>query len=319
VIFRRAQVAAMHTRLPMKSRDLFSIGCRPSWPAGRAMLLALALLCGCNNQYTTQVTTFFKTGGQKIATAAGHEKNALTLTDKDEDGIGQAVGVRLASQYGICDRKRMLKYVTLVGLTVASASPNPGGNYVFGILDTDQINAFSGPNGYIFVTRGALQQMKDEAELAGVLGHEISHVCHHDGLKQVRLAEQQGAIDSAVSATEVEKFSQMADQGMDAIARRGYSQPQEFAADDSGVQIMNQAGYDPTSYLRFLQRLAQLQTTGGGAVMSTHPGIHDRVTRVQAQLATLPHRGTATLASRFAANVDFTATTQTAQATPLIP
>jgi predicted Zn-dependent protease len=220
--------------------------------------------------------------------------------------------VRLSTEYGVYDRAKMLKYVTLVGLTVASASPNPGGNYVFGILDTDQINAFSGPNGYIFITRGALEQMVNEAELAGVLAHEIAHVCHHDGLTQVRLAEQQTAVTTAVSATQVQQFSQMADQGVEAIAKKGYSQPEEFSADETAVDIMSAAGYDPHSYENFLKRLARVQQMGKVTVMSTHPGIHDRIARVEQEIATLTSPGTATLAGRFAANVNFPPTTQPA-------
>jgi predicted Zn-dependent protease len=213
--------------------------------------------------------------------------------------------VALTNQYGVSADARLKHYVMLVGLTVASASPNPNGNWVFGVLESSDVNAFSGPNGYVFVTRGAIARMHDEAELAGVLAHEISHVCTHDGLKQVQAAEQRGALSETMKAgaPEQQQFAALADAGVDAITKQGYTQPQEFAADTGGVGIMAAAGYDPASYLRFLQRLAvHGGGSGAGGVMSTHPGLGDRVLRVSRQLQGRPAGG-ATLAERFAANV----------------
>jgi beta-barrel assembly-enhancing protease len=245
-------------------------------------------------------------GGQggHLIKAGAHVLNAASLSEKDEDAIGQSVGVALTNQMGVTSDARLQHYVMLVGLTVASASPNPSGNWVFGVLESPQVNAFSGPNGYVFVTRGAIMRMRDEAELAGVLAHEISHVCHHDGLKQVQAAEQRGALSETLKAGDAraQQFAALADAGVDAITKQGYSQPQEFDADKSGVEIMRTAGYDTASYLRFLQRLQAESGSKGGTLMSTHPGIGERVSRVSKQLQGTPHGG-ATLSERFNANV----------------
>jgi beta-barrel assembly-enhancing protease len=238
--------------------------------------------------------------GQLIK-AGGHEANVMALSEKDEDAIGQSTGAVLTNRYGVYQNVQVETYVTLVGLTVASASPNPGGNYVFGVLNTEDINAFSGPNGYIFVTRGALEKMHDEAELAGVLAHEIGHVCHHDGLNQVKAAEQDQAFSEVLSAAgPVSQFSQLTDAGIQAITETGYTQPQEFAADEEGVKIMTAAGYDPHSYLNFLQRLSKLQSmAGGGSIMSTHPAMGERVVRVQSEITQMNDPTGATLEARF--------------------
>jgi predicted Zn-dependent protease len=235
--------------------------------------------------------------------ALGKEINVMNLSEKDEDSIGQSVGVVLTNRYGLTQNKTLEYYVMLVGLTVADASPNPGMKWVFGVLETSEVNAFSGPNGYVFVTRGAINQMHDEAELAGVLAHEIAHCCNHDGLKQVQAAEQQGAISEIMKAggSQYSELAAMADAGVDAITKTGYTQPQEFKADEGGVQIMKAAGYDPASYLHYLQRIRGLSHSGGG-LMSTHPGLAERVQKVSQQVASMP-RGGATLAARFAAHV----------------
>ena len=238
--------------------------------------------------------------------AAGHLVNAAGMSEKDEDALGQSVGVAVTNRYHLVTDQALLKYVNLVGFTVASASSRPGGNYVFGVLETPEVNAMSGPNGYIFVTRGALAMMRDEAELAGVLAHEIGHVCSHDGLEQVKGAEQRAALaEGAQMSGRTAGFAGIADMGVDVITKQGFSQPQEFAADKSGVVIMTAAGYDAASYLRFLQRLQAAEgRAGGGRFMSTHPGVGERVGKVSGQLATV-RAGGATLAERFQANVPF--------------
>jgi len=269
------------------------------------MALALAA-CGKNSPFSADSLGNLVGGGAGHAIrAGGHLANAEAMSEKDEDTLGQSVGVALTNRYGLVQDEKVLQYVTLVGLTVATASPNPNGNYVFGVLNTNDVNAFSGPNGYVFVTRGLLSRLKDEAELAGVLAHEVAHVCSHDGLHQVQAAERRAAASEALAAahSEAERFSRVLDMGVDVLTKQGYSQPQEFDADKAGVKIMAAAGYDPQSYLRFLQRLQQEEgSSGGGELMSSHPGVGSRVQRVSQQIATMKPGG-ATLAERFASNV----------------
>ncbi|MDP9175215.1 MAG: M48 family metalloprotease [Planctomycetota bacterium] len=277
---------------------------------GLAAALAIVSITGCGKNGPLNSDTvgdmFGGTTGSLIK-GAGHEANALAMSEADEDSMGQSVGVVVTSRYGVYNNDALQTYVTMVGLTVASGSSNPTGNYVFGVLDTSEINAFSGPNGYILVTRGAIENMKDEAELAGVLGHEIAHVCHHDGLKQVQMAEHQAALQSALQASDkAQQFSQFTDFGIDAITKTGYSQPQETAADADGVKFMVAAGYNPDSFRRFLQRLQQMQgTSGNSTIMSTHPGTADRIAKVTKEIDDMKHPAGATLADRFARNVSF--------------
>ncbi len=277
------------------------------------LMLAAAALCGCSGGSinTDAIGDMFGGTTGSLIKAGGHVAKAASLSEKDEPAMGQSVGIVLTSTDGVYTDDTMLNYVTMVGLTVASSTPNPGGNYVFGILDTDEVNAYSGPDGYIFITRGALQQMKDEAELAGVLAHEIAHVCHHDGLHQAKAAELQAAAANGVDAAAqknntVANLSAGINFGIDAITKTGYTQPQEFDADADGVKYMTAAGYDPHSYLNFLTRLWQLHKASAGIkIMSTHPGIDQRVAKVTAEISDMGNPGGATLPDRFATNVVF--------------
>jgi predicted Zn-dependent protease len=246
--------------------------------------------------------------GERNAHALGagmHGLNAVTLGERQENAIGESVAVAITNRYQLVPNDNLQRYVMLVGLTVANSSPNPNAKWIFGVIDTPEVNAFSGPNGYVFITRGALMRMRDEAELAGVLAHEVGHVCHHDGLEQVRAAEGRGFVSEGMQAGsgQVAQFAALADAGVDLLTKQAYSQPQELNADRMAVQITSAAGYDPSSYLHFLQRLQQEGSGGAGAgqLMSTHPNIGLRIQTVSGELRNA-RQGGATLARRFASN-----------------
>jgi predicted Zn-dependent protease len=266
-------------------------------------LAAAGTLAGCNGAAidTAQLSPLIGEQNAHALSAAAHFGNAVTIGPAQENAIGESVGMAITNRYPLVANDRLQRYVMLVGLTVANASPNPSAPWMFGVIDSPDVNAFSGPNGYVFITRGAVMQMKDEAELAGVLAHEVGHVVAHDGLEQVRGAEQRGALNDIMKAggQRTEQFSAVADLGADVLTKQAYSQPQELKADAAAVQIMTGAGYDPTSYLRFLQRMQGL--SGGGAVLSTHPNIGLRIQTVQKELGNTRRAG-ATLADRFASN-----------------
>lgn len=230
---------------------------------------------------------------------------AQKLNEDDEPGLGQSVGLAITNQYRLVSNEALNKYVTFVGLSVASTSQRPDIRYVFGILDTPEINAFSGPNGYIFITRGAIQNMQDEAELAGVLAHEEAHVMLHHGLLQVQTAERNKAFAEFARASPYSRFAGYSDVMIDVITKTGYTQPQETDADSSAVDLVYHAGYNPGSYLNFLERLQQLQpANNSGGIMSTHPGTADRVANVKHVLMNISSVG-ATLPDRFHKNVKF--------------
>jgi predicted Zn-dependent protease len=267
-------------------------------------LAAAGMVAGCNSGGgldTAQLTPILGERNAHALGAASHGWNAMSIGPAQENAIGESVGMAITNRYPLVPNDQLQRYVMLVGLSVANASPNPTAPWMFGVIDSPDVNAFSGPNGYVFITRGAVMQMRDEAELAGVLAHEVGHVCAHDGLEQVRGAEQRGALNELVQAggSQTQQFSALADLGADELTKQAYSQPQELKADGAAVRIMAAAGYDPTSYLRFLQRMQGM--SGGGAVLSTHPNIGLRIQTVQKELGNTRRAG-ATLADRFGMN-----------------
>src|SRR5437870_461197 len=108
------------------------------------------------------------------------------FTEGEEADIGRVVSARILATYPLAKDDKVQQYVTLVGNTVAAYSSRPTLDWHFAVIDTPIINAFSTPGGFIFVTTGALQAMKNEAELAGVLGHEIAHCTQKHILKEIK-------------------------------------------------------------------------------------------------------------------------------------
>jgi predicted Zn-dependent protease len=232
--------------------------------------------------------------GDKLRKASG-------LNEHQERAIGESVSLAATNQYGVIDNQQLAQYVVLVGQTLASRTNRADQPWVFGVLNTDKVNAFSGPGGYVWVTKGAIAMMQDESELAGVLGHEIGHVVKHHGLDAAKKAGTLDAFATAAqsSSKQAAAFGDLSDHVVDIIMNEGFSQPQEFEADAESVKYTAAAGYDPNGFLHFLQRVRNQQKSGQQA-FSTHPGIDDRIKKISDQISAAGTGGKgATLKSRF--------------------
>jgi predicted Zn-dependent protease len=223
---------------------------------------------------------------QRYAPAAKKATESLVLDERSERAMGQSVSLALTNRYGVVKSDDLAQYVILVGKAVASATPRADSGWVIGVLDTNDVNAFSGPQGYVWVTRGALMHMQDESELAGVLGHEMGHIVKRHGFQAVQGAGLIGAGQMALQANDqTAQFNQITDFFVDLVTKTGFTQPQEFEADAEGVRYAAAAGYDPNGYLHFLQRIQAEQGKGGVNLFSTHPGLGDRIQRIANQIS----------------------------------
>ncbi len=246
-------------------------------------------------------------GGQQgavIGRSLGGAGEAASLSQKDEQAMGESVAAAVTTQYPVVKDAKLNQYVALVGLTLANASKRPDGNWLFAVVDSNEVNAFSGPDGYIMITRGALKEMRDEAELAGVLAHEISHVLDEHGLKA---AKQAGITSSLANLSNLDQrsnaFGELASGLADTVLNKGYGRQQEDEADADAVKLMISTGYDPNSYLHFIERIAKSQGSARGAsvLMKTHPGAAERADKIRKRISELaPAKQGAVLRERFA-------------------
>ncbi len=239
--------------------------------------------------------------GQLIG-GVGTMVESQTIDERNEDSYGQSVAVAVTNAYGYYDDEKVNKYVNLVGLTVVSGSDRPDGNFVFGVVNSEDIGAYSGPGGYIMITRGALRKMESEAELAGVLAHEIGHVCRQHGLEAVKKSNfTAGAVQALNSQNDPQyqsAFDGMANAIVDSVGQE-FSKDDEREADEMAVKYLVASGYNPSSYVHFLQTL-----NDGHSQMKTHPSSAERIAHVEELIAQVgkTNQG-AVLKARFTMNI----------------
>ena len=197
-------------------------------------------------------------------------------SEADEIEIGKGVAANLLGAAPPVNDPQLQAYVNRIGQWVAMHTERPNLPWHFAVLDTDGVNAFATPGGYVFITRGMLLRMRDEAELAGVLAHEVSHVVEKHALKTMRkgkFAELAGdALSNYAEKKGKEEFTKIVSAGTEIYAR-GLDKEDEYAADRAGVVIATRAGYDPYGLPSVLQTLASINPKDDAVALmfKTHP------------------------------------------------
>jgi predicted Zn-dependent protease len=198
-----------------------------------------------------------------------------------EVAFGRAIAARILGRYPIYDKPDLIKYINLVGATLAQSTNRPELEFHLMILDTSEINAYAAPGGYVFITKGALSYMKDESELAGVLAHEIAHITEKHIVKDLKikgtdessdLARLIGGSGDAARAA----FGQAIDKGAELILKDDYKKEDELQADKTGVSISTLTGYDPSGLARYLNRIKPIKEKIPPPSDSTHPSFDAR-------------------------------------------
>lgn len=200
---------------------------------------------------------------------------------EEETRIGKQISGNLLGAVPLVRDDKLQRYVNLVGNWVALQSGRKDIAWHFGVLDTEDINAFAAPGGYVFVTKGLYRRLNNEAELAGVLGHEIAHVSQKHHLKVLKQSSLIGALGQAASSKA--KGSDQAVQNLIGngaeIMARGLDKNAEFEADRIGVVYAARAGYTPWGLPEVLQDMAGLPAKDNrtSLLYKTHPHPAERL------------------------------------------
>ncbi len=234
-----------------------------------------------------------KTGGTVVKAQKG-------VSLDDELTMGRNLSAMILGAFPAYGSEALNQYVSKVGLTVVAASQRPDMNYHFQVVDARDsqgkmiVNAFSTPGGYIFVTRGLLSQLKTEAELAGVLGHEVAHVAQKHALKAIKKQKVTAALVDVGAQVATEKTHGLAKEFTAVIGpafvnnlfEKGFDRADEYKADAAAVKYASKAGYDPKGLIEFLEILHKQQ--GGrnySTITRTHPKPEDRIGRLEKLIA----------------------------------
>lgn len=196
--------------------------------------------------------------------------------------FGRRVSAAIVGRYDGLDNEPLQRYVNLVGNTLVGHSRRPELDYYFYVLESAQVNAYAAPGGYVFITSAALELMRDEAELAAVLAHEIAHIDQRHIVNALNIGATENSAGLAqlmggASETTRVVFSQAVDQALDLLFEHGLQASDEISADSQALFIVAQAGYDPRALARYLARVEGSQPEQLAEVHSTHPPFSKRL------------------------------------------
>lgn len=219
---------------------------------------------------------------------AGSQK----LTPQDEREMGAELAGALIKIHGLHPNENLQKYVNTLGSYLGKQSTMPKIKWRFAVLNTDDINAFSTPAGFILVSHGLIKLMNDEAELAGVLSHEIIHVTEKHHLLAIQKSSRAAGVANIGKLVEEkkkgetsEKVGQLLQVGSEVFAR-GLDKKDEFTADQRGILLSSKSGYDAYGLIRVLTSLNQINPTEGkiALLFKTHPSSDERLAQIEKNL-----------------------------------
>ncbi len=231
-----------------------------------------------------------------------HAQNA-----REEAKIGESYDKMIRQMFGVVENEKLQRYVSEIGKKLLVNIDDPEFQFHFTVLDEPAINAFAVPGGYVYVTRGMLAYVDNEAELAAVMGHEVGHVIGHHTYKQMQkslgdsllifaglgasVATGQGANSTVAWVAASQTLSQ--------LNRLGYGRDLEMQADEFGLLYSYDAGYDPRQMqklfrtLQFKERVSGQEYHGFAA---THPDTIERIGKIGEKADIIANRGPKALA-----------------------
>jgi predicted Zn-dependent protease len=267
--------------------------------------IALVMLGGPALAAGEQLGQIGKIGG---AVKKANEVRDLQVTDAEEQQLGAGVSERIRTRYGVVQDAAVHRYVALVGTALAQASSRPGLPWTFIVLDTDGVNAFAAPGGYVHITRGALALIQSEAELAGVLGHEIVHVTEKHTIKSIQKSKavQMGASETLAGNSALLERAVTAT--YDNIVEKGFGREEENESDEKGIDLANRIGYAPAGLSGFLTRLKDRNkdATEKRGLFASHPEMQSRLDNIKKEIAAKKMASTATLEDRYKKFIAYT-------------
>lgn len=205
------------------------------------------------------------------------------ISQEEEITIGRQIAGNLLGASALVKDQGLQSYINNVGRWVASQSERPDLAWHFGVIESSDVNAFAAPGGYIFLTRGLYSLLQNEAELAGVLGHEIGHVIRKHHLKilqQSSLVDLGGKLISKRIGGN-DKVQKLIGNGAEIVAR-SLDKDAEFEADRIAVVLAARAGYDAFALPEVLQKIGHFANDDGSVALlfKTHPLPDDRLEKL---------------------------------------
>lgn len=264
----------------------------------KAIYLGLLLCMLVGSPVSAQAQNWLDVGAKLVKGVS-----ATSMTEADEINIGDDLSARVIGVYPLVKDEAAQRRLNRVGLWVALQSDRPELPWRFGLVQSDTVNAIAAPGGVVLLTTGMLSLIRDEAELACVLGHEIGHITRKHHLTALRNGLLKDAfLDAAAAAASQRSGGSGVGQFIKERGREiaveavslSLGRSEESEADLDGVVLAAKAGYDPAACLSFMQRLAETtaETSAFEDLLKTHPAAGGRVKDIESTLTRLNAGGT---------------------------
>ena len=209
----------------------------------------------------------------------------LGANEEDEILIGQEISANLLGASPLVPDEPLQRYVNTVGRWVASQSERPNLPWHFGVIESNDVNAFAAPGGYVFLTKGLYMKLTSEAELAGVLAHEVGHVIKRHHIEVMRkgaaISLGESLLQKKMQDNKNDYIKNLVGNGAEIFAR-SLDKDAEFEADRIGVVLTARAGYDPYSLPAVLQKIGAINPGDGSVslLFKTHPHPEERLLKL---------------------------------------
>src|SRR5690606_13992995 len=188
------------------------------------------------------------------------KKQLVLMSEEQEIAMGLQYDPEVVASFGLYEDARLQQFINEKGKEMGAISHRPGLEYNFRIVDSDIVNAFAVPGGFVYFTRGIMAHFNNEAEFAGVLGHEIGHITARHSVIQQRnqMLGQLGLIAGMIIKPELAQFGEAASTGLSLLLLK-FSRDDESQSDELGVLYSSKIGYDAENMARFFKTLQRLQ------------------------------------------------------------
>ena len=244
-------------------------------------------------------------GGSIFGGVTQMAQAAKEITPAEEYYIGRAVAAMILEKYPLYNNAALTQYVGKVGLAVAYHSDRPVtyGGYHFGVVKSPEATAYAIPGGTVLVTTGLLKEVRNEDELACILGHEVRHIVDRDGIKAIKKSRwtkfafyAAGEVGKHYTPSEVSQlvgeFQSVVSDVAKQVIEKGYSKSDENEADKYGMRYAMNAGYDPNALAEFIKHEIALGIGGNSGPFSSHPSPEQRLKRVEGAISSEGLTGT---------------------------
>jgi len=222
-------------------------------------------------------------------TGPGGKKSFVIIPSSQEVAIGAGMAEEVEKTQKVLQDSSWQTYLNEVGQKIVAVCDRTDIEYHFTVIESDQVNAFAAPGGFVYFYTGLLLQMENEAEMAAVMAHEISHVVARHGVKRLQAALGVGLAYELVFGNEASNVVETAIQLGMGLVFSGYSRDNEKEADNFGIYYMVLAGYDPHGAIGMFEKLAALGAEGDSNVFekltASHPETQERIANAKAQIS----------------------------------